>query len=322
MCIRVLIAFLIGFCLSVSHVSYAGGPEFRARDTDRYSIRVLATYPALAQLTRMVGGRYVRVSTLLQPGQNPDTATVALRELQFPAEQLLVTIGVPNAFETCHVPLLTTLNPQLSVAEAAAGIPQLPCDTRASGPWLWQSLPNACQMAATICRSLILVDPRHAAYYKAQLVWVVSRLAQIDQQLRQLLARYPKTVLVSDGPYWHYLAREYGIDYRTLTADSQIPGAREMGQLRGYCQAKAVSAVFHVPFVSPVYLSRVTAGSSISILPLDPFAADFTDELVKGMKKLVTFFPRSPEVPSLTAIQPKIRQLRVLGDLGETWQEK
>jgi zinc/manganese transport system substrate-binding protein len=172
-------------------------------------ITAVAAEDQYGSVIAQVGGKYVKVTSLLS---NPNTD--------------------PHAFEASPQVARTVKDARLIVQnglgydsfmdsiESASPMPgrrvitvqqllRLPSST--SNPHLWYSPPTMPAVAGAVATDLAVIDPAHAAYYRANASTFIRSLSGWDSTLAALKSDYPGAAVATTEPVADYLLAAAGV---------------------------------------------------------------------------------------------------------------
>jgi ABC-type Zn uptake system ZnuABC Zn-binding protein ZnuA len=212
--VRLLWATLISYGLLAAPLAHAAPhPE---------PINIVVTIPVLKDLTEQVGGRHVRVTSLLSGYQNEHTYSpkpsdlVAVRKAR-----LLFEIGI--GLEVWVSSLVKNAgSASLRVVTTSKGIALLRDRPNREGelhaaeeeeqgnPHIWMDPENATTMMRHITEALIQVDPAHATEYRSNQASYLRKLDQLRGDLSDRIRRLADRRFIAHHPAWPYFARRFG----------------------------------------------------------------------------------------------------------------
>ena len=212
--VRLLWATLISYGLLAAPLVHAAPhPE---------PINIVVTIPVLKDLTEQVGGRHVRVTSLLSGYENEHTYSpkpsdlVAVRKAR-----LLFEIGI--GLEVWVSSLVKNAgSASLRVVTTSKGIallrdrPNLEGELHAAeeeeqgNPHIWMDPENATTMMRHITEALIQVDPAHATEYRSNQASYLRKLDQLRGDLSDRIRRLADRRFIAHHPAWPYFARRFG----------------------------------------------------------------------------------------------------------------
>jgi ABC-type Zn uptake system ZnuABC Zn-binding protein ZnuA len=211
---RLLWATLISYGLLAAPLAHAAPhPE---------PINIVVTIPVLKDLTEQVGGRHVRVTSLLSGYENEHTYSpkpsdlVAVRKAR-----LLFEIGI--GLEVWVSSLVKNAgSASLRVVTTSKGIALLRDRPNREGelhaaeeeeqgnPHIWMDPENATTMMRHITEALIQVDPAHATEYRSNQASYLRKLDQLRGDLSDRIRRLADRRFIAHHPAWPYFARRFG----------------------------------------------------------------------------------------------------------------
>jgi ABC-type Zn uptake system ZnuABC Zn-binding protein ZnuA len=212
--VRLLWATLISYGLLAAPLAHAAPhPE---------PINIVVTIPVLKDLTEQVGGRHVRVTSLLSGYENEHTYSpkpsdlVAVRKAR-----LLFEIGI--GLEVWVSSLVKNAgSASLRVVTTSKGIALLRDRPNREGelhaaeeeeqgnPHIWMDPENATTMMRHITEALIQVDPAHATEYRSNQASYLRKLDQLRGDLSDRIRRLADRRFIAHHPAWPYFARRFG----------------------------------------------------------------------------------------------------------------
>jgi len=212
--VRLLWATLISYGLLAAPLAHAAPhPE---------PINIVVTIPVLKDLTEQVGGRHVRVTSLLSGYENEHTYSpkpsdlVAVRKAR-----LLFEIGI--GLEVWVSSLVKNAgSASLRVVNTSKGIalrrdrPNREGELHAAeeeeqgNPHIWMDPENATTMMRHITEALIQVDPAHATEYRSNQASYLRKLDQLRGDLSDRIRRLADRRFIAHHPAWPYFARRFG----------------------------------------------------------------------------------------------------------------
>ena len=185
-------------------------------------INIVVTIPVLKDLTEQVGGRHVRVTSLLSGYENEHTYSpkpsdlVAVRKAR-----LLFEIGI--GLEVWVSSLVKNAgSASLRVVTTSKGIALLRDRPNRDGaahaaeeedrgnPHVWMDPENATTMMRHITEALIQIDPAHATEYRTNQASYLRKLDHLQGDLSNRITRLADRRFIAHHPAWPYFARRFG----------------------------------------------------------------------------------------------------------------
>jgi len=228
---------------------------------------VVVGIPPLAYLVEQIGGPYVRVDVLVQPGQDPHTFEPTPQQiLAIGRAKIFFQIGMP--FESVLIQKVREGNDQLEVVDTTVGIKKrsvdVPCEHEGvhdrdhpaecgePDPHVWLSPPLAVLLAKNICVALCRADSRHAIEYEANFAALEKQFDALHEKLKRKLACYRGRSIYVFHPGFGYFTDTYGLKQEAVEAAGRSPSPK---QLHGLIQEARVEGVKTI-FTQPQYASQ------------------------------------------------------------------
>lgn len=245
-------------------------------------------------LVERIGGEAVRVSTLVEPGQSPETYEPTPRQMALlSGSQLYFRIGVP--FEHVWMKKIVSMNPKIKVVDLRQGITLreieghhhseegkdacLDADHEEHGkdPHLWLSLRNATIMAETIAEALEQWAPERKEQFRKNLSELNAELKQADDDVRRLLAPHQGRRFMVFHPAWGYFADDYGLEQVPIEIEGKSPNARALARLIDRAKAETIRVIFVQKQFSTVSAEAVAKAIGGKVVAMDPLSPDYVN---------------------------------------------
>ena len=238
-------------------VGLAAGPQ--------EPLNIVVTIPVLKDFAEQVGGRHVRVTSLLTGYENEHTYSpkpsdlIAVRKAQ-----LLFEVGI--GLEVWVAGLVKNAgSPSLTVVTTSKGIglirdshthqPDQPASegSEEGNPHVWMDPVNAATMMRHITEALIGADPVHAQEYRQNQAGYLTRLDRLHTELTHRVSGLPDRRFIAHHPAWPYLARRFGFQIAgTIQAQSgSEPSALQIQSLIATIKKEHIKVI-----VSEIQLSQ------------------------------------------------------------------
>lgn len=212
--VRLLWATLISYGLLAAPLAHAAPhPE---------PLNIVVTIPVLKDLTEQVGGRHVRVTSLLSGYENEHTYSpkpsdlVAVRKARLLFEigiglEVWVSSLVKNA-GSASLRVVTTSKGIALLRERPNREDELHAaeEEEQGNPHIWMDPENATTMMRHITEALIQVDPAHATEYRSNQASYLRKLDQLRGDLSDRIRRLADRRFIAHHPAWPYFARRFG----------------------------------------------------------------------------------------------------------------
>ncbi len=188
-------------------------------------INVVVTIPVLKDLTEQIGGRQVRVTSLLSGYENEHTYSPKPSDL-VAVRKATVLFEVGLGLEVWVSSLVKNAgSPSLMVVTTSTGIPLIqdspePNSSASdhhhhegeSNPHVWMDPESVLTMLHHITESLSKLDPAHAAEFRQNHTAYALKLEALRKDLSDRVNRLSDRRFVAHHPAWPYLAKRFGFD--------------------------------------------------------------------------------------------------------------
>ncbi len=257
-------------------------------------IEAVVSIPPLAYLVEQVGGQYVNVEILLEPGQSPVTFDPYPREMiSLGNADLLFTVGVP--FEERLLERIESAFRDLRVVATQEGIQLRPIShSHGEGdekhgtldPHIWLDPELAKLQAAAICRGLSDVLPAYTVQFQRNLLQLRSKLDSVDQVITNMLSPYAGSAIGVFHPSFGYFGDAYGLEQIAIETDGKEPGARQMVAVMERLQENNIATIYVMPQFARKSAEVIAEQIGGRVETLDPLAVDYTDNLVRMASRI------------------------------------
>lgn len=269
-----------------------------------------------------IGGEFVDVSVMVQPGASPATYEPKPRQMAALAgARLYLAIGVP--FEEAWLPRIQAANPQMRVVNIDAGIQKLPmaahnheeeasskaeqhkapAATAEAGanetdlhegldPHIWLSPMLLKPLSESIRKELIKADPAHAAIYRSNYAILEKELDAFDMELHDIFAPIPpeKRVFMVFHPSWGYFAMNYNLRQVPIEYEGKEPTPRILQELMEEAAQKNIRTIFVQPQFARKSADAIAAHIQGKAVIADPLAYNWFENLRSIARSLADSF--------------------------------
>jgi zinc transport system substrate-binding protein len=244
-----------------------------AASGEREVLPVAVSVPPQAYLVERIGGSRVRVEVMIPPGASEATYSPNPRQMvSLSHARLYVEVGHPAfLFEPQSIAPFLAVHPEIRVVDMSRGMDLIttgeaegreaphgffgggrkggeeehPGEAHDQGdPHVWVAPATVAVAARNIERALEDLDPAHAAFYRGNLARLSADIADLDREIRTLLARSPGRSFMVYHPAWGYFARQYGLRQIAVEAGGREPSARQLIALIEEARRQGVRAIF------------------------------------------------------------------------------
>ena len=230
--------------------------------------KVLASFTVLADLARAVAGDHLQVTSLVKPGAEVHSYEPTPSDLRQAAGAVLI---VDNGLdmESWRERFYTNLPDRIPRVTLTQGIEPLSIrDAVVAGrpnPHAWMSPRLAMVYVENLRQAFTETAPEHAEAFAANAAAYNRQLLQLDEELRQTIARLPRKrrLLVTCEGAFSYLARDYGLEEAYLwpvNGDSDVT-AQRLAKVIRLVKERQLPAVFCESTVNSAAQEEVAAAT-------------------------------------------------------------
>ena len=254
-------------------------------------LQVVTTLFPLYDFARIIGGERAEVTMLLPPGMEPHSFE--------PKPNDIIRISKAGLFvytnrymEPWAGSILKGIeNQRLRVVDAGLGVSYLKVSAAeghdhdhegqgthesdgqaaAMDPHIWLDPANARLIVNNILAGFLTADPANAALYRANAAALNNRLAELDQRYRTGLSSCATRTFLHGGHFtFGYLARRYGLEYRSLSGVSSEsePSAAKMAAMVRQIRSSGVHYLFAEELLSPRLTETLASEAGVAVLKL------------------------------------------------------
>lgn len=304
---RLCVSLLILVLLTVSVPQANAGPEIGSGHRVTCFVSILPQ----AFIVGKIGGQYVDAHVMVGPGQSPHTYEPTSRQLsELEGSQVYFSIGV--AFEASLLPRIERNFKGVRIVDTSKGIPLRPMldhheesgeanvagssgraesgrhshDTGAFDPHVWLSPRLGVAIAANIRDALVEIDTVHAKIYAENFDRLETELNDVDTEIARLLSPYKGREFFVFHPAYGYFGDAYGLTQVAIEAQGGAPGPKHLAEVIDRAKAQGARAIFVQPQISATYAQAVAKAVGAQVVPLDPLALNYTENLLRMAHKL------------------------------------
>ena len=238
------------------------------RQQDTIRPKVLASFTILADMAQAVAGDHLEVASLVKLGAEVHSYEPTPGDLRQAAGVVLIVDNGLN-MESWRERFYVDLPDHVPRVTLTQGIEPLSIDDAAlagrPNPHAWMSPRLAMVYVENLRQAFTKIAPEHREDFAANAAAYNQQLLQLDEELRQTVARLPKErrLLVTCEGAFSYLARDYGLDEAYLwpvNGDSEVTAQRLAGVIR-LVEERQLPAVFCESTVNSAAQEEVAAAT-------------------------------------------------------------
>jgi zinc transport system substrate-binding protein len=321
---KITVLFAIWLILVPFSVVFGGGGRETASDTAGGSsgadtgaaaagtIDAFVSILPQKYLAEQVGGELADVEVLVKPGQSPHAYEPSPSQMvALGKADILFTIGVE--FEKALLPKIRSNLPDLEIVAANRGIEYRRMhgggedhghgeDADARGeehdgeheeheetgmdPHVWLSPENGKIIARNMRDAFIDIAPAHRSTLEENYRALAEKIDKVNAALEESLRPLRGETFFVFHPSFGYFADEYGLEQAAIEVEGHEPGPRELEEIISRAKERGVRVIFVQPQFSKKSAEAVAEAIGGAVVPIDPLAYDWLDNLKRIGEKV------------------------------------
>ena len=254
-------------------------------------LKIAAGLPPVAGLASAIGGNRIEVISVLPEGKTPHDFTPRNETIRQTADaQVFLTTGMP--FEN---KISAFMKQRAKICNVSTGIQRIAfqdgrdndhhhhdgCSHDDHDPHVWLSPANAIRIAENICTELIELDPDGKEFYVKNLVVLKEKLSALDAEIADQLEPFAGKSFFVYHPAFGYFADAYKLKQRAIELNGREASAADLAQIIREAKAADIHTVFVQEQFNPRNANALAREINGKVVPLDPLAADITENFRK-----------------------------------------
>ena len=244
------------------------------QDASAGTLRAVASISIIADLVRNVGGDRVEVAALVGSDGDPHVYSPSPGDARTLAAATIVFVNGLGleGWTTRLVAASGTRAPMVVVSNGVAPR-KMPDEDRPGrmmiDPHAWQSIANARIYIANIRDGLSAVDPARSAVYAANAASYLSKLDELEREIRAAIATIPadRRKIITTHDAFGYFADAYGIAFIApqRVATEAEPSARDVAAIIRQIKQQRIPAVFLENITDPRLMQEIARETGAKI---------------------------------------------------------
>ena len=154
-------------------------------------------------------------------------------------------------------------------------------------PHIWLDMQNAIQMVKTIEEAFCEADPDNADEYQANAAEYISKLTDLDNELKEIVAEGSRRDIVFGGRFaYGYFIHGYDLDYESVydscSADTE-PSMAQMANVINYMKAHDVKYILYEELSTPNVARAIADATGAQMLMFSTCHNVTKDEFESGV---------------------------------------
>lgn len=250
-----------------------GGLLFSAES----KIKIAVSIAPQAFFVQKIGGEYVEPIVLVPSGKNPEHYEPLISQMKL-LKDSAIFFGIGLEFEGKWKERFLSVNRALEFVDLSH---EKNADFHhREDSHIWLSLTFAREQAREICAYLMRLDSAHASYYEENLKGFLGEIDALDAKIKNLFAQKgaQKTFVVYH-PAFEALAQEYGLEELAIDMHNKEAKIKHMQELSSLIKARNLKVIYTQPQFSKKQVEILAREHGLQISSLDPFGADWLENL-------------------------------------------
>ena len=276
-----------------------------------YSADRMSVFVSIAPqkyFVQQISKKRIDIRVMVPPGASPATYEPKPGQMAgLSNASVYFAIGVP--FEDAWLKKIAAANPNMEVVHTHQGIEKISMpshhhhdqeaqnhesdeqhkerehDSSGLDPHIWLSPPLVKHQANAILTALQKIDPSHQTLYAANYQQFISRIDELDAELKAGFAGKQGLQFMVFHPAWGYFAQAYGLVQIPVEIEGKNPKPAQLKELIEHAREKGIKVVFVQPQFSARSAALVAREIGGQVAFADPLAADWLTNLREVAKK-------------------------------------
>lgn len=261
-----------------------------------YRQSIFVTIEPQRYFVQQIGGDFVECQVMVPPGADAHTYEPKPRQMAaLSGARLYFAIGIE--FEEANLDKIISINPAINVVHTDEGIKKIPMkshhhkgDRSQAGvetnheqhgldPHIWLSPTLVKIQAASILKALNEIDPAHKNEYEANYKNFISRVEQLDAELKALFKEKSGMKFIVFHPAWGYFAENYGLEQVPVEIEGKEPKPAQLKELISHARENNIKVIFAQPQFSVKSAKVVAREIGGEVIFADPMAYEWLTNL-------------------------------------------
>ncbi len=274
-------AALVLVCATLSAGCDAKDKPARTPGTAASRLSVVVSILPQAWLVREIAGEHAEVTTVVEPGQSPETYRPSDAHVsRIMRADLYVRIGVPFEEGPSFRAVRNAAN--LTLVDAGEGISRID-----GNPHIWLSPKLLERQADTIAEALISIDPDHQNIYASNLKRLLTRIRETDSTLQRLLAPVRGKRFFVYHPAWTYFADDYELVEVAIEDHGKSPHEHRITDVQKKVIEDKAKVIFVQPQIAEGAAKAIADAGDVRMEQIDPLAENVLENLIHVARKIV-----------------------------------
>jgi len=235
-----------------------------------------------------IGGKFVKVSIMVQAGASPATYEPNPRQMvALSRARIYFALDVP--FERVWLKKIASTNPNMLIVHTEAGIEKRPMKADKPGgikdPHIWLSPPLVKVQARNILSALLEVDPANASVYRDNYKKFIKEIDALDAELKGIFKEKKGIGFMVFHPAWGYFAQAYGLKMVPIESEGKTPRPADLKRLIEKARKQGIKMIFVQPEFSTKNARTIAKAIDGQVAFASPLHPDWAGNLKEVARK-------------------------------------
>ncbi len=261
---------------------------------------VFVTIEPQRYFVQRIGGDLVNCQVMVPSGADAHTYEPKPRQMAaLSGARLYFAIGIE--FEEAHLDKIISINPAIKVVHMDEGIKKIAMKSHhhdhetgeeahhehhSLDPHIWLSPPLVKIQAAIILKALSEIDPAHKIQYEVNYKDFISRVEQLDAELKTLFKGKSGMKFIVFHPAWGYFASAYNLEQVPVEIEGKEPKPAQLRELISHARENNIKVIFAQPQFSVKSAKVIASEIGGEVIFADPMAYEWLENLKDVADKL------------------------------------
>jgi zinc transport system substrate-binding protein len=283
-----MVSILLRFVLACSFLLTVGSCAKKTSIQPKKPLLLVSIAP-YRYLTERIAGPEFEVQTVVPSAANPHSFEPTSSQVTgLIRGQAWFRIGEP--FEGKMIPILKARNPNLQITDLRDGIDLIKeqhdsgcthCSIDHLDRHIWLSPKLAKEQAALIEQALSFQFPSQKETFKANLEQLSLELANLDQEIRDILKPVTKRTLVVSHPAFGYFCKEYNFTQLSIEHEGKDPTANHLDQILKQAVMESAEIALALPQYNNKGAQLIAEKLHMPVRLIDPYSANYFETMRK-----------------------------------------
>ena len=230
-----------------------------------------------------IGGDYVTVSVMVEPGASPHLYEPRPSQMVKLSESVLY-FAVGIEFERVWLPRFEKSAQKLSVVSLDSGIEKIEMESShrdheegehhhaGMDPHIWLSPELVKGIAKRIAAGLCSVDPARCKEYTGNRDAFIKEIETFQSEIKEILKQGNVDKFMVFHPSWGYFAREFNLQQIPVELEGKKPLPKELAYLIDFSKREGINTIFIQPQFSEKAAETIASQINGKVVPIDPLA--------------------------------------------------